>query len=113
MITSAAIKVKFGDNGYPAIFTDSSWDKIYDSMREVLGIERLGEFQFTEGYMTDTDKFLTKCEAKPHPEDNMTDEEAIKILNLAAMEVEWECPLDYFIAINHAIKCLEARGDRR
>ena len=37
----------------------------------------------------------------------MTPEEAIKILEIAKAEVEWNYPLDYAVAIDTAIEALE------
>ena len=37
----------------------------------------------------------------------MTAEEAIKTIQVAVAEVEWNCPLDYSIAFKTAIKALE------
>ena len=37
----------------------------------------------------------------------MTNEDAIKTINLAMAEVEWDYPMDYAIAFEMAIKALE------
>lgn len=40
----------------------------------------------------------------------MTREEAIKIIEVAKAEVEWEAPLDYQIAFEMAIEALKGNG---
>lgn len=40
----------------------------------------------------------------------MTAEEAIKIIEIAIAEVEWEYPMEYAIAFETAIKALESVG---
>lgn len=37
----------------------------------------------------------------------MTNEEAIKIIEIARAEVEWEYPMDYAAAFDRALKALE------
>lgn len=41
----------------------------------------------------------------------MTNEQAIEILKVAKAEVEWECPLDYQIALDMAIANLKTQSD--
>lgn len=43
----------------------------------------------------------------------MTNEEAIKTINIAAAEVEWDYPMDYTVAFEMAIDALEKQVQKK